>query len=58
MFKKKKSQLVDRYVLVQVISFLTLGKLELMEFCWLGVAEQGQLIKTMWIKLVHLKVSG
>lgn len=56
MFKKKVNN--QRYVLVQVISFLTLGKLELMEFCWLGVAEQGQLIKTMWIKLVHLKVSG
>lgn len=45
-------------VLVQVISFLMLGKLELLEFHWLGITELGHLIKAMWIKLFHIKLSG
>jgi len=54
--KKKKS--AGSTVLVLVISFLMLGKLELLEFRWLGITEMGHLIKAIWIKLFHTKLSG
>lgn len=45
-------------VLMQAMFFLMLGKLELLEFYWLGITELGHLIKAMWSKLFHLKLSG
>lgn len=44
--------------LVQVISFLMLGKLEFLEFHWLGITDLGHLIKAMWIKLFYRKLLG
>lgn len=44
--------------LVQVISFLMLGRLELLEFHWLGITDLGHLIKAMWIKLFYRKLLG
>ena len=54
----KKKLSAGSTVLVQVISFLMLGKLELLEFHWLGVTELGHLMKAMWIKLFYIKLSG
>lgn len=56
--KKRKEKSVSSTVLVQAIFFLMLGKLELLEFCWLGITELGHLIKAMWIKRFHIKLLG
>lgn len=55
---KKKEKSAGSAVLVQAIFFLMLGKLELLEFHWLGITELGHLIKAMGIKLFHIKLSG
>lgn len=52
---KKKS--TSSAVLVQAVCFLTLGRMELLEFCWLGIADQEQLIKAVWFELFHIKLS-
>lgn len=54
--KKKKKE--KSAVLVQAVFFLMLGKLELLEFHWLGITEVGHFTKAMWIKLFHTKLSG
>lgn len=45
-------------MLVQAVFFLMLGKLELLEFHWLGITEVGHFTTAMWIKLFHTKLSG